>query len=182
MPALTLLPCSLPSPMSVTDCGSSTPAPAPAQQRCRCRSRGSWLGCSAPLWQCHLSSQCRCECSPGRSCCPHQTLARPGLPINAPLLLPPLSLSAGGSCVGFGQVCAWKAVPVTPGRSLCPRGRVPVLVVWPDVLREHRESAGPRGWVSSCTLCQGHCIGSGCEPAAKWSKRSADKGLFFISY
>lgn len=158
--------------MSTSGCRSSVPTPAPARQRCRrCRSRVSWLHPpAAQAGPAVLTRPWHCQ----------------GFPLMTPLLLLPLGLGAvlslGGSCVGFGLVCAWEGGARQPLAALCPRGRVPVLAAWPDVLREHRESAGPRGWVSSCTLCQGHCIGSGCEPAAKWSKRSADKGLFFISY
>lgn len=148
-----------PFPTSVAACRSSSRLLLP---RCPGHSLRILAGSSALPWPCHLQQ-------PGRSCCPRQALPR--LP-TVPPLLPPLRVSP--------QPWVWLALgfaPCGPGRRCrSARGRSPA------VLRERRESAGPRGWVSSCALCQGHCIGSGCEPAAKWSKRSADKGLFFISY
>lgn len=127
---------------------------------------GVLAGCSAP----HLQQ-------PRQVLLSSQTPALPGLSVNAPFAAP----CSGCRCSLGEAVCA--VLWAVPGQAVPPAAlSVPGAGAWPDVLREHRESAAPRGWVSSCTLCQGHCIGSGCEPAAKWSKRSADKGLFFICY
>lgn len=96
MPALTLLPCGVPSPVSVSDCRSSTWAPALSQPQIWCRSPVSWLDVRL-----HTSS------SPGRSCCPHRPRHCQGFPWVPPLLLRALGVDAvwGKLCVPCSGLC-----------------------------------------------------------------------------